>query len=71
MSVPHVGPNSLMIFDDYRRPGFGTPPYDPNHPHHGPNDPWAGVAKAVDKLLEKGDFDIVEHYAGKLCIRRK
>jgi predicted O-methyltransferase YrrM len=71
MSLPHVGSKSLMIFDDYMRPGFGYPPFDPNHPHHGPVDPWIGVKQAVDELLTKGDFEIVEHYYGKICLRRK
>lgn len=60
----------LLMFHDYKRPGFGYPPYEPNHPHHGPNDPWGGVARAVDELLNKKEWKIREHYAGIVCLER-
>jgi predicted O-methyltransferase YrrM len=70
-SMRHLSSDGLFIFDDYKRPGWGYPPYDPNHPYHGPTDPWVGVAKAIDELLEHNIFEIKEHFKGKLCLRRR
>jgi SAM-dependent methyltransferase len=71
MSFKHLVDDGIMIFHDYKRPGFGYPPYDPNHPHHGPHDPWWGVVKAVDEFISLGEFEIQEHYAGIVCLRKK
>ena len=70
-SKRHLRQGGLFIFDDYARPGFGYPPFDPEHPHHGPRDPWSGVKRAVDELISEGDHETVEHYLGKICLRRQ
>lgn len=56
----------LMIFHDYKRPGWGYPPYD----RSGKRDPWAGVAKFVDELLAKGEWRIYEHFKGIIALER-
>jgi predicted O-methyltransferase YrrM len=66
----HIASDGLLAFDDYKRPGFGYPPFNPDHPHHGPNDPWGGVARATDELIAEGEFVIKEHYLGKICLCR-
>lgn len=69
-SLPHLVKGGWLAGDDYKRPGYGYPPYDPNHPHHGSNDPWSGVAKSFDELLEtKPEFKIQEHYLGKILLK--
>lgn len=69
--VSHLSETGLLAFDDYKRPGWGYPPFDPNHPHHGPHDPWSGVARAVDEFLENNkEFKIKEHHLGKVIIGR-
>lgn len=62
-SIRLLDNRGLMIFDDYKRPGFG--------PEWGTNDPWEGVARAVDELLATGKFVIYEHFEGKVALRRK
>lgn len=66
----YVTPEGLMVLHDYKRPGWGYPPYDPNHPHHGPNDPWAGVAKAIDEFLVVGEWKIFDHFKGIIALER-
>lgn len=66
-----VNKEGVVAVHDYKRPGFGHPPYDPNHPHHGPHDPWWGVAKAVDELIEQGYYEIIEHYCGIVALKPK
>lgn len=72
-AVKHLSRTGVLAGDDYKRPGWGYPPYDPNHPHHGPNDPWSGVAKAFDEFLAQNPagFQIKEHFLGKILISRK
>ena len=72
-AVRHLSKSGVLVGDDYKRPGWGYPPYDPNHPHHGPHDPWSGVAKAFDEFLaENSDgFQLKDHYLGKVLICRK
>jgi len=53
-----------IVLHDYKRPGYGYPPYDPNHPHHGPVDPWSGVQRAVDDFVQEYPYEIKEHYEG-------
>ena len=70
-AVRHLSGSGVLAGDDYKRPGWGYPPYDPNHPHHGPNDPWSGVARAFDEFLaENSEFKIKEHYLGKVLISK-
>lgn len=59
----HLSSKGLMMFDDYKRPGFG--------PNYGTNDPWEGVARAVDEFIGEGKFEIQEHFEGKVCLARK
>lgn len=66
----HVQVGGLMVVHDVKRPGFGYPPFDPNHPHHGPCDPWGGVARSVDELLETGSYRVYEHFLGIMAIER-
>jgi predicted O-methyltransferase YrrM len=72
-AVRHLSKVGVIVGDDYKRPGWGYPPYDPNHPHHGPNDPWSGVARAFDEFLDQNPtgFQMKEHYLGKILISRK
>jgi hypothetical protein len=69
-SLRHLKPNGLLVVHDYKRPGFGYPPYDPNHPHHSPVDPYIGVQQAADEAIEKYDLRVVEHYQGILALER-
>jgi predicted O-methyltransferase YrrM len=64
----HLSNIGCIACDDYKRPGWGYPPYNPGNPHHGPNDPWKGVAKAIDEFLATNDFKIIEHHLGKVLI---
>jgi hypothetical protein len=68
-----VKPGGLLIFHDYKRPGYGYPPYNLVHPHHGPIDPWKGVADAVDEFIEccNGEFTLYEHFLGIVALKRK
>jgi predicted O-methyltransferase YrrM len=71
-AVRHLSKTGVLAGDDYKRPGWGYPPYDPNHPHHGPHDPWSGVARAFDEfLIEHPEFYIKEHFLGKILIAKK
>jgi hypothetical protein len=68
----HLSNLGVIVGDEYKRPGFGYPPFDPNHPHHGPIDPWSGVAKAFGEfLIEHPEFYIKEHFLGKVLISRR
>jgi hypothetical protein len=63
-----INDKTLVVVHDYKRPGFGYPPYDENHPHHGPHDPWWGVAKAVDELIDCGMYEIFNHHKGIVAL---
>ena len=65
----HLLHGGLLIFDDYKRPGFGYPPLDGEFQQQ-MTDPWIGVQRAVDELLELGGYKIVEHFRGKICLRK-
>lgn len=68
----HLNHGGWLVGDDYKRPGFGYPPFNPDHPHHGTNDPWSGVAKSFDELLETTpEFIVHEHYLGKISLIKK
>lgn len=70
-SLPHLKSGGWLVGDDYKRPGWGYPPFDPNHPHHGPNDPWSGVAISFDELMKtNSDLKIHEHFLGKISIKK-
>lgn len=62
-----VRPGGIIILHDYKRPGWGYPPYDRNKDH----DPWWEVAKAVDEFLMKPEWSIKEHYAGIVALEWK
>jgi predicted O-methyltransferase YrrM len=68
-SVPHIASRGLLILDDYKRDGYAYPTKD-GSPMLSEHDPWIGVAQAVDELLEERNFEVVEHYYGKICLRR-
>lgn len=68
----HLSKSGVIVGDEYKRPGFGYPPYDPNHPHHGPIDPWSGVARAFDEfLVEHQEFCLHSHTFGKILVARR
>jgi predicted O-methyltransferase YrrM len=67
-SVHHIVLGGLLILDDYKRPGYGFPPIEGEMISD--LDIWPGVARAVDELLAEGNFEIIEHYYGKICLRR-
>lgn len=70
--LPHVNSGGWIVGDDYKRPGFGYPPFDPNHPHHGKNDPWSGVARSFDEFISShSEFNVFEHYQGKISVIKK
>ncbi len=56
--------NGIVVAHDYKRPGWGYPPYD-----RGKYDPWHGVVEAVDELIDKGIYKIHEHYAGIVALK--
>jgi hypothetical protein len=69
---PLLSPGGLLVCHDYKRPGFGYPPFTPGHPHHGPIDPWGGVARAVDEFLaSRPNYAIHEHFAGIVAMRKE
>lgn len=68
---PHMSDKGLISLHDYCRPGWGFPPYDPDHPHHGPHDPWAGVHRAVDEFCETSQWKIKEHFLGIVLLERE
>ena len=69
-SEVHLHEGGLLILDDYKRPGYGYPPLDGQF-CPSLTDPWIGVARAVDELLEEENYDIVEHYRGKICLKKQ
>lgn len=69
-TVRHLADDGILLLDDVLRPGFSVEPFDPNHPHHGPNDPWAGVTKAVKRLVALGEYAPFEHYYGLIALKR-
>lgn len=64
---PHMSDNSLIVLHDYKRPGWGYPPFN----HNAKRDPWEGVAQAVDKFLAERPWEVHEHYAGIIALRRR
>lgn len=66
----HVDEGGMIILHDVRRPGWGFPYPDGSPPDRSEQDPWGGVARACDELLETRRFKIYEHYLGIVALER-
>ena len=72
-SFRHLKDSGLMILDDFQRPGRGYPGGDPSDPDYTldpSKDPWIGVSQAVNEFVSLGEFGILDHKLGKVCLGR-
>jgi len=70
-SLRHLDYEGLLICHDYKRPGFGYPPYNPDHPHHSPVDPYIGVQEAVDEAVKLFNLEVFDHFEGIVALQRR
>ena len=54
-SLRHLRPEGLLLCHDYKTPG---------------NPPHIGVNQAVDDLVADGEFGVLEHTGGLVCLQR-
>jgi predicted O-methyltransferase YrrM len=65
MVSDHLVPNGVIVVHDYKRPGWGYPPFN-----HSDTDPWLGVAMAVKDFVKESGFELISHKLGTALIKR-
>lgn len=66
----HIAQGGIIAVHDYKRPGWGYSP-EPGEVKRSDNDPWSGVAKAVDEFLESEEWKLFNKVRGIGFLARK